>query len=217
MVYSLARVSNPGNPQLSNLYNASQHAGISSCSKVQLFGEYLHSFADTFGHRNSLNEPIDVNGGIGHALYNHEPDKTYDDAVFFDAFPMAIGLWNTREDRTLKMEQEMFKKIQSQFGTTAKDKNGHVITFASLETALKKFNAIRESEDNTSALFDNPGNRKRAALAKLMAELGLGTIPTYDVLKACQNRQQDIPDSGLAQADYPGTILATLDVCKTSR
>lgn len=50
---------NPGSPQLQNLQSSVNNAPT-PCAKRQFFGEYLHAFEDTFGHRNPYDKPIDA-------------------------------------------------------------------------------------------------------------------------------------------------------------
>jgi RHS repeat-associated protein len=214
--YETSRIRNPTNPQLTRLLDAANNPNNRPCTRQQLFGEYLHAFEDTFGHRNMLNEPIDVNGGTGHSLYGHEPDKTYNGWVVLTLYPAAVGFWRVREDRTLQMEREVFAKIQDEFGVSAKSQKGATITFADIEGTLRQFNATQEDEHNTdSQNFNNDGNTKRRILSKALARLGLPDIPDYDVWTACQNRQKYT--EGLKQQDYAGTILATPERCSTLR
>ena len=119
--YINRRVMSPTNPQLSrllgvanfNLRTAQNPNGERPCTRVQLFGEYLHALEDTFGHRNASNEPIGVKLGLGHGLDGHEPDRTFDS--FF---------WPVRERRTLEAEREVFRQIKANFGTEARDGRG---------------------------------------------------------------------------------------------
>ena len=58
--------------------------------KAQLYGEYPHSFEDTFAHRDRNNKPyerLNFNenypiGGTGHGLAGHYPDHTYNDGLW---------------------------------------------------------------------------------------------------------------------------------------
>ncbi|HRH29930.1 MAG TPA: RHS repeat-associated core domain-containing protein, partial [Aquabacterium sp.] len=86
--------------QLNRLEGASNAPGISRCAQLQFFGEYLHAFEDSYGHRDQNNVPITINAGLGHAFYGHEPDKTYNGS-YLGAYVAAIGDWDTREQRTL--------------------------------------------------------------------------------------------------------------------
>jgi hypothetical protein len=47
---------------------------------MQLFGEYLHTFEDTFAHRDQENNPYDatlLSLGVGHGAGGENPDYTY--------------------------------------------------------------------------------------------------------------------------------------------
>lgn len=218
--YELNRVDNPVNPQLNNLLMAANNVKNSTCTKIQLFGEYLHAYEDTFGHRNRINEPIDVNGGLGHALYGHESDKTYNGSVAFGTtiYPMAVGLWNLREDHTLRMEEDTFNQIKREFGGSAKDKSGKEIIFSTISESLKIFNHVEEDEENTHSKFsNNKANKKRDELMGVLAILGFSDIQSYDLVRSCKNRQKNISDAGLLQKNYPGTILETPSNCVEDR
>jgi RHS repeat-associated protein len=148
----------PDNPQLVRLYDAVSTAkcsGLGINTQLQFFGEYLHAFEDTFGHRDSNNVPIDANGGFGHGIYGHNPDYTYDH--------WAIGgiggtNWDNNETRTLEMEKEVFAKM-AEF---ADPKKNVVLNGTVSETAfyavLKAFNSINENNGNTSEFGDDKGN-----------------------------------------------------------
>ena len=103
------------------------------------------------------------------------------------------------------MEREVFSKIQSQFGTSAKNKYGSIITFDYLEPFMRQFNNIAEDEHNTNDLMS--GTKKLDKLNGILTGLGYGEIPLYDVYQACLNRQKNLV--GLNQNTYRGTILAT--------
>ncbi|WP_289241315.1 hypothetical protein [Delftia sp.] len=59
-------------PQLNNLLNASRLGNLAQpCAEYQFLGEFLHSYLDTFSHRDKDNRPFDaisVKLGIGHGL-----------------------------------------------------------------------------------------------------------------------------------------------------
>jgi RHS repeat-associated protein len=233
--YQDARVKNPANPQITNLLNAANY-GIGNpyvkehdqCLRAQLFGEYLHALEDTFGHRDALNAPVDLNGGLGHLLYGTETDKTYDGYVNTSSWPLANGDWGKRESRTLEMEKTVFKKLQENFGLAAKDQNGFPITFADFENEMKAFNATKEDE----AIKDS-NNRtfllKKQLLVNLLTKFGLGDLPTYNVKSACENRKaylNSLKDkNGLLPDNFyyagalklPGTILGTTETCPATR
>lgn len=210
--YINSRILNPINPQLTLLLNAANKNlktqdypnGASRCTRAQLFGEYLHTYEDTFGHRDQVNKTIGVNGGAGHFQYGHEADKTYNDTVTGAPllFPLANGVWNTRESRTLEMERAVFNKIQAQYGTQAKDKNGFPIQFGDIEASLKTFNNFQEDEA-TTPLFP----QKLQLLDSILVNYGFAPIPRYKIVDACNNRR--LYTQGLKATDYPGVILGT--------
>jgi RHS repeat-associated protein len=202
------RYISPNNPQLVRLLAAvnrdlktlTNPNGVNPCARAQFFGEYLHALGDTFGHRDKANAPISINSGLGHAIYGHEPDKTYDDVVSgVLKFPLANGGWQ-REKRTLRMEHEVFEKVQSQFGVYAKDSDGFPLTFESVERILKEFNATREN-------VDTGFSKKIGILNAGLASFGLNAIPEYSITIACDNRKKY--QSGLRKERYPGVIFGT--------
>lgn len=97
----VTRINNPTSDQLKNLSNPAYDTRLASCTRTQFFGEYLHAFADTFSHRDESNSPFYLTSTLGHGLYNHDPDQTYN-----------IREFQSNEMRTLRMAQEMFGKIQ---------------------------------------------------------------------------------------------------------
>jgi hypothetical protein len=129
-----------------------------SCLKLQFYGEYMHAYQDTFGHRD--NNDVPYSAATGHTLAGTHPDKTYNHS-WWDWY------WLTNEARTLRMETAVFNQIQSDFGTTAKDKNGNAITAASLKGFFVEWN--REKDDD----------KKWKTLNAKLQELGLPTIPEY--------------------------------------
>lgn len=185
---------NPNNPQLQRLLGASTRAP-SRCAQLQFFGEYLHAFEDAFGHRNKDNEPINVNQGFGHAVYGHEPDKTYNHwGVVSLITPGAAGYWGNNESRTLEMEKEVFNKVRSTWGTTGKNQlTGNVITFTTIQSFLKTWNTIQD------------GNQKIDELNFKLAEFGFETIPPYNTNCAQAKRNEYV--GGLNPSTYPGVIL----------
>jgi RHS repeat-associated protein len=215
--YAVSRQIDPHNPQLGRLLAAANDNRNSTCTKLQLFGEYLHVYEDTYGHRDQDNAPINVNGGAGHLVYGHEADKTYNARVLWPesaAYYLSVGNWDKREDRTLTMEANVFDQIQKEFRVTAKDKDGNVITFERIQYELAKFNAIHEDEGHNPT-FPN----KIAKLTSLLKSFGLDStdVGVYDVNLACRNRQRNIALSGVQQGDRPGAILDTPENCATRR
>jgi RHS repeat-associated protein len=213
--YMRNRVLNPPNTQISELLGAAnwllqtdpnQELTQSTCARMQLFGEYLHAFEDTFGHRNQFNAPIPVSGGLGHGLYGTEPDKTYNDKD-----------WRFREDRTLKMQQAVFEKIQAQFGSSAIPKIGVSIAYGDIEKVLREFNAIREHEGSAGVLFLK--SEKIQLLDNVLKSYGYNPIPKYDVKRACESRKANLAGIGSHFQGLFGdaVILETPSVCVDRR
>jgi RHS repeat-associated protein len=224
------RIKNPNNPQIGKLLAASNYGRdgtakpLMACTRLQLFGEYLHALEDTFGHRDRINAPIDVNAGLGHGLYGKETDKTYNGVVKASFALAAIGDWNLRESRTLEMERTVFSKIQSNFKTEAKYRDVP-IKFADIEARLKAFNAIKEDESVNGGLFP----QKKSLLRGLLLDYGLGDLPDYDPKLACELRKGNLSplkdflgrlpnEQGYeGNLNLPGTILSTAPICISKR
>ncbi len=185
-----------------NLRTAQNPNGERPCTRVQLFGEYLHALEDTFGHRNASNEPIGVKLGLGHGLDGHEPDRTFDS--FF---------WPVRERRTLEAEREVFRQIKANFGTEARDREGFPIRFEDLEAALREFNEKHEDEDVNKGAF----TEKKKVLNNTLQRYGFAPIPDYNVFNACQRRQENLRDALRTMGDFTGVILQTPRQCPTVR
>lgn len=201
-----------------NLKTHDSPNSASPCTRAQLFGEYLHTYEDTFGHRDQVNRTIGVNGGAGHLQYGHEADKTYNGTVTGAPllFPLANGVWDNRESRTLEMERAVFNKIQAQYGTQAKDKSGFPIQFSDIEATLKKFNHIGEDEGNTSSNGLFTGSSKRGELDAALKSYGFSPIPEYKISEACSNRRTYTKN--LKATDYPRVILgSSAGLCPTTR
>jgi RHS repeat-associated protein len=143
--FALRRIRNPQSKQLERLRNASlaydyycraDGRASSLDTKLQLYGEYLHAFQDTFAHRDRNNRPYDLFGNsendpdtdVGHIsiidiLKSHQPDKTYNQIDFEDAklngeygyLPSYSNQWIYNEARTLQMSKEVFEKIRRDF------------------------------------------------------------------------------------------------------
>jgi RHS repeat-associated protein len=213
--YVLHRVDRPWNPQLQLLLNAANNPNNRPCAKLVLFGEYLHAYEDTFGHRDQVDEPINVNGGAGHLVYGHEADKTYNAYAVYENNPvyyLAKGDWLFRQSRTLEMEQEVFDEIQKEFHVTTKDQYGRPITFARIQNTLALFNSINESEGENPDFISKLG-----ILQGLLHSNGFRDFDFtgYSVYYACNNRYEAV--QGLKQSDYAGTILSTPQFCRTDR
>jgi hypothetical protein len=188
-------------------------------TELQFFGEYLHAFEDTFGHRDSNNVPIDANDGYGHATYGHNPDFTYDHLA---ANPFSGHFnWNNNEARTLQMEQEVFAKM-FQFATGKDVISAGKVTASELQQLLMEFNAIEENEENGYEKGDRkeaPSGEKIKLLQKTLDKwFGTGVInitdfnnAAYNEKIAADNRNNFLCVNGkpLDQKVYEGTILPT--------
>ncbi|MCU7878853.1 MAG: RHS repeat-associated core domain-containing protein [Candidatus Thiodiazotropha sp. (ex Lucinoma borealis)] len=121
---------NPTDPQLDRLRNAAMNFNFDGCTihrqstrnvKAQLFGEYLHAYADTYGHRDPRNNPYSPTsdrGGLGHALDLTMPDRTYNFRVWIEIPMSPVDVyeeWNYQEGRTLEAERQMFYMIRQDF------------------------------------------------------------------------------------------------------
>jgi len=228
--YANTNVLSAGNalsPQLENLFKASQKAP--ACARNQMFGEFLHSFEDTYSHRTYDNWPVDAlshfNAGVGHGLDFTYPDMTFNPGWRAMPKPPFVKNWENNEGRTLAMELATFKKLQEYAGTTTNEVN-----MVELIGVLEKFNRIEEDEDGEAGrelggLFAGAGKGAASGssaggpsekLANLNAALGKGNeIPYYSVLTGCKNRQ--IATRDMFAPNYEGTILTTLKNCPTVR
>lgn len=218
--YVRERIKNPNNPQLTRLLaaaNANYKGAPCKTIKEQLFGEYLHAFEDTFGHRDQLNAPIGVNNGLGHLAYGHEPDKTYGETVTIPELPVftsSLGYWYVRPSRTLAMEIAVFTQIQKNFGVQGRIKTTNQnITIDDIIATLEKFNNIHETEHTTNSLFT--GSEKLKVLNDFLNKNGFKNIPTYNVTQACKFRQNTMAE--IAGNPPAGVILGTPINCPTTR
>jgi RHS repeat-associated protein len=181
------------NVQLGNLRDAVNRAPT-RCSQAQFMGEFLHAFADSFGHRDQNNEPIQINGNAGHLLYGHEPDKTYNDVVTRSEnllFASSTGNWNQREARTLQMEREAHGQL-TQF-SRGSGSQGNAVAFQNLETFLRSWNQQRD------------GATKIFMLDEKLQELGFGPLPAYDRICAAAKRAEYL--RGIPTRAYTGVIF----------
>jgi RHS repeat-associated protein len=219
-----AYVGIPENPQLIRLYDAVSLAKCNALGRnteLQFFGEYLHAFEDTFGHRDSNNVPIDANDGYGHFTYGHNPDFTYDHLA---ANPFSGHFnWNNNEARTLQMEQEVFAKM-FQFATGKDVISAGKVTATEFQQLLMEFNATEENEESGYVKGDvnnkiAPSGAKIKLLQKTLDKwFGTGVIDitkfdnaAYNETEAANNRNNFLCVNGkpLDQKVYKGTILPT--------
>ncbi|MGB7301807.1 MAG: DUF6765 family protein [Burkholderiaceae bacterium] len=143
---------NPQSPQLDNLMRSISTA-TNGCTQMQLLGEMLHAYEDTYAHRDALNMPFDpvVYGlGIGHGLAGHYPDHTYNSPPF----------WFVNESRTWQMEQDTYQRLL-EFG----DSNA-AIPIEQFEEVLRAFNSTRENDSTGFA-------QKLALLDHFMRDNGI--------------------------------------------
>ncbi|MFZ6864508.1 DUF6765 family protein, partial [Undibacterium sp. Ji67W] len=231
--YKNSTVANPDSPQLQNLLAASKNAPT-GCGQLQFFGEYLHAFEDTFSHRNPDNIPFDAvwtapilgtQFGIGHGLYDSNPDYTWD--VQKGCGVAGCYNWNNNAARTLEMEKEVFAKLQK-FGDSSKARSWEEVSVIANE-----FNHIEEREEDKKdfekkfkklndalAAWDyqavNKDQSKRAIDLSISDPKNLGK-DRYDRTEAEANRNKNLCDKDgkrLKQDDYPGTILPTTECPK---
>ncbi|MBP8308661.1 MAG: RHS repeat-associated core domain-containing protein, partial [Burkholderiaceae bacterium] len=179
------RYFNPRSPQLTNLYQASLRSVASECARVLLLGEFLHTFEDTFSHRDSNNVPFGAT--MGHLFAGHDPDQTYD--VSNSAAPEGSPLrrfvdypWN--EERSMRMAQETYGVLQRYFGSRP------VASFAQIETVVRRFMQTgaaqyaallsRAIQPETAAQYTARKERelrdKIAVLDEALIRLGLGSF-----------------------------------------
>ena len=206
------------NPQLANLANAvtrSQTDGNVVCqrgARLQLMGEYIHTFADGFSHRNSNDRPFSLEIGIAHGLYFSHPDYTYNH-LSATGFPGGFN-WNTNEARTLQMERELYVKLQTlrQPGSIARP-------FSELEGVLRAFNGIHEHEGSGYEPGEEEHSEKIRLLQGTLNSWGVTGVnwtgagaPTnrYSQADGAANRNKFLctaNGSALDQTQYQGTIL----------
>jgi RHS repeat-associated protein len=209
------RFLNPSSPQLDALYEPQTYKFLNSCQKSQFFGEYLHTLADTFSHRDQSNAPYAHN--IGHSTANHDADETFNVRDF---------VYN--EARTVAMEERIFTAIQTRFQTQGFDSTGFSINFSDIKDTMIRFNL--EGKDAANSAPKWPGKKGQDAylqrraneisgkvnlLKTALVNLGLGTIPDYSVGEAAANRNDflgkirrgEIP--GAPPSAFSGILLPT--------
>jgi RHS repeat-associated protein len=204
--YVIRRIKNPNSPQLNRLLAASDFAKTdknATCdSSAQLFGEYLHTFEDTFAHRDKENDPYSattLGAGTGHFIGGENPDYTYN---HFSYGLLGFGSWDNNEARTLEMEKEVFEKLKN----FSNSENHQETTIATIKFTLDSFN--RFPAHDTSENFA----QKIAILNKGLKDLhyyGIDMTITgsssFDKEEAASNRANSL--NRLKPSDYIGTIL----------
>ena len=214
------------NPQLKRLYNAAllgkNERGLfdPGCTHLQLMGEYLHSFEDTFAHRDPDNHPFAMNVGLGHGYYNSDPDYTYNHLSKNVANVGGVYNWKYNEARTIQMEFEVYNKL------TALGAPGKAIPFVEFAAVLANFNCIREHEGRGGGYEETrPQDSEKIRLLQRTLDIwvkqgrikgGVNWTGTgrqtyvFDVERGAENRNKylcDAKGNALDQKKYAGTIL----------
>jgi RHS repeat-associated protein len=206
-------VRNPSSAQLDRLL-AAANKSVNNC-KLQFYGEYLHAFEDTFGHRNQQNKPYGINLGLGHGASFSTPDYTFDDDYTGDDPIVLARIWKVRSARTLEMELEVFAKLQG-LGDPANSAAAKGYDEIALIAILAEFNAIPETSENTGAfkhgIKPDTVSEKVMLLNETLKAWGFTGIDllkdhAYNSVTGEGNRNKNL--CGLNQTDYPGTILPT--------
>ena len=190
----------PLNPQVVRLLGYATKNDANPCLKAQFYGEFLHAYEDTFGHRDRNNVPYSTDG---HGNDLTSPDKTYNHTALY------FFNWNTNEARTLLAEQAVFDQIRFDWNVSGKDGNGNTITFASLQPFLEAWNKIQDD------------GVKIKELNKKLVELGFkAKIVDYDGGEGLACRLKYFQQAGLIGdngkttikgiTDYPDAILNTV-------
>ena len=166
------RILNPTSSQLDNLWKPAFDGMLSVCTRSQLFGEYMHAFADTFSHRDQKNVPFYFTSTAGHGLYNHDPDQTYN-----------IRDFQNNEMRTLEMAKETFQWMQSFGGSAASvswDVLAPMVTSFSIIGKQEGVNANRWQDLTNTTDFEARKQResksKQQFLDQQLQMLGLGRL-----------------------------------------
>lgn len=207
----------PENAQLGRLMAAvrtGENATNVTCKRstqLQLMGEYLHSFEDTFAHRDSNNHPFPLEAGLGHGLYGSHPDYTYNHWSPIP-FPNAFH-WDNNEARTLQMEREVYDKL-SLLGTGPKR------PFSEIESVLRAFNGTKEHEGRGYEPGHEQDSEKIKLLQATLNSWGVTGINWTDPTKPYEGRYStgdgeanrnkflcDTNGNPLDQKLYEGTIL----------
>lgn len=124
---------NPQSWQLANL-QMSVGSAREGCTQMQLLGEMLHAYQDTYAHRNHRNIPMsatnDYGMGTGHAIFAHSPDYTYNHRL----------VWRVNEDRTFQMQQDVYHQLLA-YGNSEM-----AVPINVFQDALRQFNATQEND-----------------------------------------------------------------------
>lgn len=209
----------PTNTQLQRLLNASEKAEkcVSRDAGLQLFGEYMHAFQDTFAHRDQNNNPFSLSVGFGHGGYGSHPDYTYNHWSF-----IPIANWDNNASRTYSMELLVFMEMKK-YATGADVIAQGKISEQDFYQFLAEFNAIEEHEGDGYVkgdvkLGEEPSGAKINRLQEKLNEWFDGTVDitkfnnaAYDINEAATNRASFLCKDGkpIDQKLYEGTILPT--------
>lgn len=158
--FDTSDVNNNNSPQMVNLWNAAHHPGLSRSSRLTLFGEYLHTLADTYAHRDEWNRPINawtMGCGIGHGFHGHTPDHTHD-GYYYDPTLGRVVVWR-REERTLAMERRVYDLLRQE-----SPQGGAGASWEQIEAYLREFNAERQD------------SRKVGILQRALGDLGIRDV-----------------------------------------
>ncbi|WON86466.1 MULTISPECIES: DUF6765 family protein [unclassified Delftia] len=217
-------------PQLNNLLNASRLGNPAQpCAEYQFLGEFLHSYLDTFSHRDKDNRPFDAISaklGIGHGFAGSEPDYTYDeDMPILGNMPdPEVPYWDKREYRSLQGEKAVYEFL-TRYGAKP------AVSFKEIEKVLERFNAIRETGRNSPNKFNlledtikawiNDGKLKptktdqKEGLVELMKiNLKDAESGAYSERQANSNREKFLGGLVGQEEKYPGVCLPRSIICK---
>ena len=216
-------------PQLTALRSYATPSTPGSCNmpnnkSLQFMGEFLHTYEDTFAHRDTDNMPYNATFrlfgsewelGTGHGTGGNNPDFTYNHTDILGR------VWNN-ENRTFVMESAVYSNIVSYMDTMnyanfQSNRGTQTIDFRNnvLQSALHEFNAYPASEEGGSL------ENKIKILDNALHQLGYNSLDEtwhadrrgnstdggYNMATARENRFTNF--SNLNQNDYPNAILQT--------
>ncbi|CAN5117075.1 RHS repeat-associated core domain-containing protein [soil metagenome] len=225
-VYKNANIYEPRSPQLDTLYRAvltsstAATSGKADCdADLQLFGEFLHAFTDTFSHRNAKNIPYDavlasgMQASTGHVADGHNPDITYDHyglGTSTEATPAFLSTyWGNNEARTIEMARE----AKDEFAPFVAAR-GKSMSWEQLRPWIARFAAVRGDENKHPDQLPAKIRVLAAALksfgySETLAWSSSKSGPTgYDVDEAAGNRATFL--KGLDKTQYPGIMLGSV-------
>ncbi|RYD96529.1 MAG: RHS repeat-associated core domain-containing protein, partial [Sphingobacteriales bacterium] len=217
--------------QMRQLINSYERAPT-RCAKLQFFGEFLHAFEDTFGHRDSNNKPTDaliLGKGTGHGLHGASPDYTYDHVQLAPVFaplsppllPISVEAvqWNN-EARTLTMEKAVYDWIKDKSGLASGSGGA---SWDQIEGVLRRFNATRENHDTKFSDKLKILTNALATFAKRPDGSTINLLPgkrtdEYNPTEGEGRRRVNLCDARgnrLKASDYPFLILPqSFESCK---